>query len=157
MDITESTCDLHVEHHSASNMLWIANWAACAQFSTMKCETQLRNACAKLAIVQLRWSLNYNHSVENRLTTSLRTKRAKHEVISSAVGFWSNMRQAFFDVKVVSPYAKSNMNETPNGSRSVNKRRSENTENVFLTWNMETSLHLCLPVLERWLLKVTSQ
>ena len=28
-------------------------------------------------------------------------------------GFWSNMRQAFFDVKVVSPYAKSNMNETP--------------------------------------------
>src|SRR6185437_5197409 len=47
-------------------------------------------------------------------------------------GFWSNLRQAYFDVKVVSPFAEAMHTWTLHScTRMPNARRSESTRNVF--------------------------
>jgi len=50
-------------------------------------------------------------------------------------GFWSNLRQAYFDVKVVSPFARSNAHLSPaqlfkNAERSKIREYSERIRNV---------------------------
>jgi len=50
-------------------------------------------------------------------------------------GFWSNMRQAYFDIKVVSPFARSNAHLEPaqlfkNAERSKIREYKERIQNV---------------------------
>ena len=70
-------------------------------------------------------------------------------------GFWSNMRQAYFDVKVISPFARSNVHLEPTQLFKMAERANENTKNVFATLSTLTSIHLSSPVLVAWLPKVT--
>ena len=68
-------------------------------------------------------------------------------------GFWREWRQAFFDIKVVSPFARSYSNMTQsNLFKMPRKRKCANIKNVFVILSMETSTRLSSPLLEGWLL-----
>ena len=71
-------------------------------------------------------------------------------------GFWSKLRSAYFDVRVVSPFAKSNVTLEPlSCSTSTRKRRFASTESGSRKSSALTSHLLCSPALEAWLPKVT--
>ena len=72
-------------------------------------------------------------------------------------GFWSNMRQAYFDVKVVSPFARSNAQLEPAQLFKMAERTKirEYKERINIVENADFNPLESSPALVEWLLKVT--
>ena len=72
-------------------------------------------------------------------------------------GFWGNrLRQAYFDVKVVSPFARSNSHLEPAQLfKNAERMKIREYKDVSQTSSEQTSTHWYSPVLEEWHLKVT--
>jgi len=112
---------------SLSNTLLTASLAATAHFNTTIVADCLKEA--RFSGVESEPPLQILTPAEKEIwkKTSVNTEDdARSDV--KCIGFWTRLRMAYFDIKVVSPFAKSNFSLSPRNS-FVNRsnRKFENT------------------------------
>ena len=109
--VTDGSCWTCLQHarvakHSACNMRSIAHLVGYAPYNTMRFVNHWLNACAKLVtLVEVEPKLQELSGEVFEWKSANKDDEARSDI--KCCGFWSNMRQAYFDVKVVSPFARS--------------------------------------------------